>query len=61
MDNILMALDQYWSVESEVKLHPENTFFDDVISNAQALRVGIAISGLATAIVISWCLVGVIL
>ena len=56
------ALDQYWSVEDKPRLHRRNTFFDDVqLSNIDALRVGIVASGLATAIVVFWSLIGVIL
>lgn len=55
------ALDQYWTVDEAPRLHRRNTFFDEVqVSNIQALRVGIVVSALATAIVVFWSL-GVIL
>jgi len=56
------ALDQYWTLNEKPRLGRRNTFFDEVqISNIQALRVGIVVSGLATAIVVFWSLLGVIL
>lgn len=56
------ALDQYWSVEPKARLHRRNTYFDDeVLSNSDALRVGIVASGIATAIVLFWQLGGVFL
>lgn len=59
---LLGALDQYWSIEDKPRLNRRNTFFDDVqLSNIDALRVGIVASGLATAIVVFWSLIGVIL
>ena len=56
------ALDQYWSIEEKPRLHRRNTYFDEVqVSNTDALRVGIVVSALATAIVVSWSLIGVLL
>ena len=56
------ALDQYWTLNEKPRLGRRNTFFDEVqVSNIQALRVGIVVSGLATAIVVFWSLLGVIL
>ena len=56
------ALDQYWTLNEKPRLGRRNTFFDEVqISNIQALRVGIVVSGLATDIVVFWSLLGVIL
>ena len=56
------ALEQYWSIEPKARLHRRNTFFDDVeFSNMDALRFGLLISVLATAIIIFWSIMGVIL
>ena len=58
------ALEQYWNVEPKVRLHRRNTYFDDVmsdISNEDAFRVGIVVSVMATAIIVFWSLLGVIL
>ena len=56
------ALEQYWTVNEAPRLNRRNTFFDDVkVSNIDALRFGVAISVLATAIIIFWSLLGVIL
>lgn len=55
----LGALDQYWSIEEKPRLHRRNSFFDEAkVTNAQALRFGLAVSVLATAIIISWSIVG---
>ena len=56
------ALDQYWTVNEKPRLARRNTYFDDVqVSNIQALKVGIVASMVATAIVVFWSLLGVIL
>lgn len=56
------ALDQYWTVDDKPRLDRRNTYFDDVqLSNSDALRVGIVVSALATAIVIFWSMIGVLL
>lgn len=56
------ALDQYWTVDEKPRLHRRNTYFDDIsLSNVDALRVGIVVSILAIAIVMSWSLIGVVL
>lgn len=57
------AIEQYWSVEEKPRLDRRNTYFDDSIkvSNHDALRVGIVASTLATAIIIFWSLLGVVL
>lgn len=61
-NGLLGALDQYFSIEPKARLHKRNTYFDDVrMSNKDALKVGIVVSTLATAIVVFWCLIGVIL
>ena len=61
-DGLLGALDQYFTIEPKVRLHRRNTFFNDVrMTNYDALKVGIVVSTLATAIVVFWCLVGVVL
>lgn len=55
------ALDQYWTVDEKPRLHRRNTYFDDVqMSNAQALRVGIVVSVIATAIIGFWSVIGVL-
>ena len=55
------ALSQYWTVEPKARLHRRNTYFDDAqLSNAQALRVGIVVSVIATAIIGFWS-IGVLL
>lgn len=59
---ILGALEQYWTVNDKPRLGRKNTYFDDLeLSNADALRVGIAFSIIATAMVVFWSLIGVIL
>jgi len=56
------ALDQYWTVNEKPRLSRRNTYFNEVqVSNVQALRVGIVASGLATAIIVFWSVLGVIL
>lgn len=56
------ALDQYWTVNEKPRLGRRNTYFDEVqVSNFMALKVGIVVSALATAIVVFWSLLGVIL
>lgn len=56
------ALEQYWTVNEAPRLDRKNTFFDDVeFSNIDALRFGLLISVLATAIIIFWSIMGVIL
>ena len=56
------ALSQYWSVEPKARLHRRNTYFEDVgLSNYDALKVGIVVSVLATAIIGFWSVFGVIL
>ena len=54
------AIDQYWTVEPKARLHRRNTFFDDhQPSSYQSLKVVMAVSILATAIVIFWSILGV--
>jgi hypothetical protein len=56
------ALIQYWTVDEKPRLHRRNTYFDDVqVDNVMALKVGIVVSMVATAIVVFWSLMGVIL
>ena len=56
------ALIQYWNIDEKPRLNRRNTYFDDeVLSNSDALRVGIVASGIATAIVLFWQLGGVFL
>lgn len=59
---LLGALNQYWSIEDKPRLHRRNTYFrEHQVSNADALRFGIAFIVLAMAIVISWCIGGAVL
>lgn len=56
------ALIQYWNIDEKPRLNRRNTYFDDeVLSNSDALRVGIVVSVLATAILMSWQLMVVLL
>lgn len=57
----LGALEQYWTVEPKARLHRRNTYFEDLnVSNYDALKFGLVISMIATAIVLFWSLLGVI-
>ena len=59
---ILGALDQYWSIEDKPRLHRRNTYFSDhEVSNIDALRFGICFIVVAMAIVMSWCLLGMVM
>lgn len=59
---IFGALDQYWSIEEKPRLHRRNTYFNDhQVSNVDALRFGLGFIVVAMAIVVSWCLMGVVL
>ena len=58
---LLGALYQYWNIEPKARLHRRNTFFEDQqVSNITALRVGLVVSILATAIVGFWSLGGLL-
>ena len=58
----LGALAQYWTVEPKARLHRRNSWFDDhQPSSYDSLKVGIVASALATAIVMFWCILGVLL
>ena len=49
------ALDQYWTVNEAPRLNRRNTFFEDhKASNYDALRFGLAVSTIATAIIVLW-------
>ena len=53
---------QYWTVNEKPRLARKNTYFDDVqVSDAQALRVGIVVCVVATAIIGFWSILGVVL
>ena len=53
------ALVQYWDIQPQVRLGRKNTFFEDVkVSNIDALRFGLIVSSVATAIMMSWCIIG---
>lgn len=62
MSGLLGALDQYWNVQPKPRLAKKNTYFDDhKASNVDALRCGLLFSTIATAIVIFWSLMGLLL
>ena len=49
---LLGAIYQYWNIHDKPRLDRRNTYFRDAqVSNIDALRVGIAVSVLVTAIV----------
>lgn len=53
------ALVQYWDIQPQARLGRKNTFFEDVkVSNTDALRFGLVVSIVATAIMMSWCIIG---
>ena len=55
------ALHQYWNIDEKPRLYRKNTYFDDVqVSNLTALRVGIVVSVVATAIIGLWSLGGIL-
>lgn len=55
------AIYQYWNISDKPRLDRKNTYFEDSqVSNYDALRVGIAVSVLATAIVIFWMVGGLL-
>ena len=55
------AIYQYWNISDKPRLDRENTYFEDhKVSNASALRVGLAVSLLATAIVVLWSVGGIL-
>lgn len=58
---LLGAIRQYWDIQPAPRLHRKNTVFETEVSNADALRFGIAFIVLAMAIVISWCVAGMVL
>ena len=59
---LLGAIEQYWTVEEKPRLHRRNTYFDDFeVSNYDALKVGVVVSSLATAIIIFWSIMGVLI
>lgn len=56
------ALDQFWTVNPKPRLNRKNTYFDDCqVSNYQALKFGVVVSIIATAIILFWSLLGVLL
>lgn len=55
------AIYQYWNISDKPRLDRKNTYFEDSqVSNYDALRVGIAVSVLATVIVIFWMVGGLL-
>ena len=56
------ALDQFWTVNEAPRLSRRNTFFDSKeVSNSDALRFGLIVSSLATAIIVFWSIGGLLL
>jgi hypothetical protein len=56
------AIEQYWTVEPKARLHRRNSFFDDhQPSSYQSLKIMMAVSTVATAIVVFWSILGVLL
>lgn len=56
------ALDQYWTVEPKARLHRRNSYFNDhQASNYDALKFGLCVSVIATAIIFFWSILGVLL
>lgn len=58
------ALEQYWTLEPQARLHRRNTYFNDVmsdVSNESVLKVGIVVSLLGTGLIVFWSLAGVML
>lgn len=56
------ALAQYWTIDEKPRLDRRNTYFEDKqLSNVDALRFGVAVSLLATAIVVFWQLMVVLI
>lgn len=53
---LLGAIEQYWTVNEAPRLNRRNTFFEDhpKVSNYDALKFGLIVSGLATAIIVAW-------
>ena len=55
------AIEQYWTVEPKARLHRRNTYFEDnQPSNYDALKFAMAVSVLATSIVILWSIGGLL-
>lgn len=53
------AISQYWNIEPKVRLNRKNTYFEEhQPSNMDALRFGVVVSVLATAIIVFWSLMG---
>lgn len=56
------ALDQFWTVNEKPRLDRRNTYFEDIQpSNYDALKFAMVSSTVATAIIIFWSVIGVIL
>lgn len=56
------ALDQFWTINEKPRLDRRNTYFEDIkLSNYDALKFAMVVSTLATAIVIFWSILGVLL
>ena len=59
---LLGAFEQYWTVDEAPRLGRRNTYFRDHInvSSYSALKISLAVSVLATAIVVFWSLGGIL-
>lgn len=55
------AIRQYWDIQPAPRLHRRNTVFETEVSNADALRFGLGFIIVAMAIVVSWCIAGMVL
>lgn len=55
---LLGALEQFWTVNEAPRLGRKNTYFEDhKVSNYDALKFGLIVSGLATAIIVAWSVI----
>ena len=55
------ALVQYWDIQPKPRLDRRNTYFNDHrVSNTDALRFGLVVSTLATAIIVLWSFGGLL-
>ena len=56
------AVEQYWTINEKPRLNRRNTYFEDTkLSSWNTLRVGIVAIMIALAIIVFWCVLGVIL
>ena len=61
-DGLIGALYQYWvtDMSDKARLYKRNTYFEEHfnVDNHTALKIGVAVSILATAIIMSWSIIG---